>query len=304
MEHIIKSFAEALALPAARFLVAAWVGLYTLAAPQEERESRRAEIRSDLHEHIDADQGEGIGSTAIAIRIFLRMLCGLPGDVAWAVPYFPATLARGLMRGSEIITRPETLKGLVPVLAVLCVFSWLSSFSDDSSTIRLAYSVGVPAVMLVMSQQHRSWVRRTANLLLDLLVGLTGVAAVSLFVWITVQYRLYQVPVFWPSMLSSLSAPLAIAVCYETVRVRVFGGRWRRVAMCWTLIAASSLIATAFFPGSLAILLRAWVPVATVALTFAMLVATVLVVALVWYGGLRLTAVGMRCMAKGIQRVS
>lgn len=294
------NFVEALALPSARVIVPAWVWLYTLAAPQEERESRRAEMRSDLYEQVDADQSEGLSSTAIAIRVFGRMLCGLPGDVAWALPYLPATLARGLMRGSEIITRPEILKALIGVLTVLSVFNVMRIASGDSWTTISVSNVGMLIGVVFVWKRHRSWARRT----IYLFFGLVVVVTVGLLVWVVIQNRLYQLPVFWPLTLSLLSVLLAMEVGDKPIRVRVFGGRWRPVVMYWALIAATSLIAASFVTGGIVILLTVWGLAAMVALSHAMLGVMMLVVALVLYGGLRLTAVGMRCMAKGIQRVS
>ena len=293
------SLVQAFALPAARSILAAWTWLYTLAAPEEERNSHRAEVCSDLHEQVEGSREEGLGPVAIAIRIFLRMLCGLPGDVMWAVPYLPATLARNLMGASQAISRPETLKLLSSGLAIFSVMNGLFVMSDDGWSVGLALNGGMLAAMGFMWKQHLSWVRRIRNFW----YGLAVVMAVGVFVWAIFQYRLYQIPIFYPLMLAGLSVVLATVVADKSVRRHVFKGQWRPVYMCWVLITTTSLVTASFITDGLMILLAVWAYAALMALALVMLFAMIFIAALGWYGGLRAGAVGMRLMAVGIRRL-
>ena len=293
------SLIQAFALPAARFTLTAWTWLYTLAAPEEERKSHRAVVCSDLHEQMESSREEGLGPVAMAIRIFLRMLCGLPGDVMWAAPYLPATLARNLMGASEAISRPDTLKLLIPWLAVFSVMNGLWVMSDDSWLQGLALNGVMLVGMRFMWNHDLSWVRRILNFGYDSAAPLM----VGVLVWAIVQHRLYQIPTFSLLMLAGLSVVLATVVADQSVRGRVFKGQWWPVFVCWVLIATTSLVTASFITGGLTILLAVWAYAALMALALVMLFAMIFIAALGWYGGLRAGAVGMRLMAVGIGRL-
>ena len=299
LEYIYMSLIQAFALPAARSILTVWTWLYTLAAPEEERKSHRAVVCSDSHEQIDDSREEGLGPVAIAIRIFLRMLCGLPGDVVWAAPYLPAALARNLMGASEAISRPATLQLLIPWLAISSVWNGLFIMSDDGWPIGLAINGGMLIGMGFLWKQHLSWVRRIANFGF----GVGAFMMVGVVVWAVIQYRLYETPIFYPGMLAVLSVGLAMVVTAKSVRGRVFKGRWRPVVTCWVVIAATSLVTANLIEGGLVILLAVWAYAAVIVLAFAMLFAMIFIAAFGWYGGLRASAAGMRLMAVGIQRL-
>ena len=299
LEYIYMILLHAFALPAARSIVTGWTWLYTLAAPEEERQSHRAVVCSALHEQIEHYRREGLGPVAIAIHVFLPMLWGIPGDIAWAAPYLPATLARNLMGASEAISRPDTLKLLAPWLAILTVWNWAFVTSGDGWPIGLALNGGMIIGMGLIWKQHLSWVPRIINLCF----GVGATMMIGFLVLIVVQYRLYEIPVFYPGLLAVLSVGLAMLVTDKTVRGRVFKGRWRPVAMCWVVIAATSVVTASLFEGGLVTLLAVWAYATLVVLAFAMLFAMIFIAALGWYGGLRASATGMRLMAVGIQRL-
>jgi hypothetical protein len=63
--------------------VRGWTWLYTWRLPLACRETRRAEIESDLWEcQRDTAEDHGLGS---ALHILLRVLIGIPDDLAWRV---------------------------------------------------------------------------------------------------------------------------------------------------------------------------------------------------------------------------
>ena len=299
LEYIYMSLLQAFALPAARSIVTGWTWLYTLAAPEEERKSHRAEVCSDLHEQIETSRKERLGSVAIAIRVFLRMLFGVPGAVAWAAPYLPATLARNLMGASEAISRLATLKLLALGLAIFSVMNGLYVMSDDGWPIGLALNGGMVVGMGFLWKQHLSWVRR----IVYFWNGLAASMIIGFLVLTVVQYRLYQIPTFSPLMLAVLSVGLAMVVTDKSVRGRVFKGQWRAVFICWVVIATTSLVAASLIEGGLVILLAVWACAALIVLVYAMLFAMIFIAALGWYGGLRASAAGMRLMAVGIRRL-
>lgn len=88
------------ALPVAVLLTRRWIWLYTSMAPLEERMDRRAELLSDLHEHISDSRAGGVGQEAIALGVLSRSLRGAPEDLKWSAPYAPTALVERLRHGA------------------------------------------------------------------------------------------------------------------------------------------------------------------------------------------------------------
>ena len=73
------------ALRLATGLVRAWTRAYTWCMPLPLRESRCAEIESDLWEHQrDPDGGRGLGP---AMQVLCRLLIGVPDDLSWRLEH-------------------------------------------------------------------------------------------------------------------------------------------------------------------------------------------------------------------------
>jgi hypothetical protein len=64
-------------------LVEAWTAIYTIGLPSDMKEGRRAEIRSDLWDQcsLAAFQDDPVLETAG--HVFVRLVLGIPGDIAW-----------------------------------------------------------------------------------------------------------------------------------------------------------------------------------------------------------------------------
>lgn len=65
-------------------IVLAWVQMYTRHLPPELRVTRRAEVESDLWEHVADQDGAGARSLATALEILLRTCRGVFDDVTWS----------------------------------------------------------------------------------------------------------------------------------------------------------------------------------------------------------------------------
>ena len=74
---IILVVIRALALPLGLSIARLWMLIYTVGVPSNLREDRRAEILSDLHEHVTDFQEQGYRPDEIAIRIVLRVVQGM-----------------------------------------------------------------------------------------------------------------------------------------------------------------------------------------------------------------------------------
>jgi hypothetical protein len=121
------------AFAASSAIVRAWTRLYTWRLPSLARDTRRAEIDSDLWEFAH-DQGTG-RSIASAFHVLARLVAGIPDDVSWRASQ--AALRRGPMRaaisvGSAVIvatavwlyavTAPVALPAPVPLVKVVDVY--------------------------------------------------------------------------------------------------------------------------------------------------------------------------------------
>ena len=67
----------------ARRLARRWVLLYTAPLPRDERDARRAEIDSDLWEHLADAQADQQSLVIAQPAVLARMLFGVPSDLIW-----------------------------------------------------------------------------------------------------------------------------------------------------------------------------------------------------------------------------
>ncbi len=66
-------------------LIRGWVRIYTIGLRDDERDSRRAEIESDLWEQQNADDPAGPSRIATAAHMVARWALGAPADVLWSL---------------------------------------------------------------------------------------------------------------------------------------------------------------------------------------------------------------------------
>lgn len=295
---------QALALPAAKLFAQAWTWLYTLAAPRDQREARRAEMWSDLYEHVSDWRQEGFGPAAIALHIVIRMACGLPDDLRWtAASCTPMMLVEKLERGSETLGRLS-----LPVQAIITIaffaFMNLIYFTSDDLAWRNALSINTSILfgsILAWKERHL-WVRRLTRLMYVLAVVLGS----CFFLWVVIQHRLYQFPFFHQMMLAMVPVVLAFVVSDRTIRRRFFGGRWWPVVTCWSLIVPVSII-LANMLNFLQIQLMIWgfVILLSVTLIIAMAICMVFAfgIAIIWCSGVAVSVRSMRLIAIGLRRL-
>lgn len=121
LEPIVRAGAHTLrrelTLACAAFLTRGWTRLYTAMAPLEEKMDRRAELLSDLHEHISDSRAKGVGPEAIALQVLSRNLRGAPDDLKWSAPYFSTAISERLKGWAATGNRARTLtRGILQVL--------------------------------------------------------------------------------------------------------------------------------------------------------------------------------------------
>jgi hypothetical protein len=98
-------------LHASSAIVRAWTLLYTWRLPALARDTRRAEIDSDLWEYIhDRERNR---SVAPALHVLTRFIAGIPDDVSW--------------RASHVIVGPTPMRAAISVgtAAVVATALWV-----------------------------------------------------------------------------------------------------------------------------------------------------------------------------------
>ncbi len=118
------------ALEAAKLVVSSWTWLYSLASPRSEREARRAEILSDLHDQIALGREEGIAPVRTILHLLARMILGSLDDVVWAGQQVPTALDGCLKRGSDSVGNMRPSPVAISCLAMLGLMNWTLAMSD------------------------------------------------------------------------------------------------------------------------------------------------------------------------------
>ena len=303
--YIAKLVLETYALNLVIFLIKGWTRLYTLAAPECEREALRAQVNSELHESIAIAREEGYTSVQIAVLELFRWLSGSVGDLIWAAPLILESLPEKLERGSEVIRRFKTPALIIAILGTFLMINSLGLFADEGrgNELLLLNFYLVVAAVLFWKQEQR-WARAVLlSLPAVVIVGLIG-----LFITLGVMHQVYNHPLFLQLVLEGgiIMLPVAATAFWvsDTCRVRMFKGSWLAVALCIGIsfiISSSLAFALVRDPWSLMLI---WGVVG---------VATILLVAMSWSfalgtaalcsGILRTTAFAMMVLAVAMRRL-
>ena len=108
-----------------------WVHLYTTGLPAGIRQGRRAEIDSDLWEQVECGDAATVSTAG---HVFLRMLLGMPSDIAWHLAELGGNTmnrsfaSRAVLGGVTILGGLSVLAG-VGLMIGLAEGSW--SVDDD-----------------------------------------------------------------------------------------------------------------------------------------------------------------------------
>ena len=280
---ILSIWLGAIGLPTTILVVRLWTWIYTALAPRDNRDSRRAEILSDLHEHREYLLQEGHRPVEIAVPIFLRMITGAMDDIAWAWPHLCPILVGKLNGGKLSVQRIVTPKVLLMSVACLGFVNCLFFAADIEHTL-LEWSVhnlgAVLASILICHQEHLA-----ARRVLYGLMGVAIVAGTALMAWLVIEYRLYDEPLFRQMMLSALPIFVMVVIGTKGFRVRAFGGRWWPALVAWVVIGGISIATADHSAGGLTTLLTVWGYIALVVLSYCLMAAFFgLSLLIVWLG--------------------
>ena len=268
---ILSIWLGATGLPTTILIVRLWAWIYTALAPKNDRDSRRAEILSDLHDHREQLLREGHRPVEAGVLIFLRMITGAMDDVGWAWPHLCSIFVGKLHSGKISAQRIVTRKVLVMSVACLGFVNFLFFVADIEHTF-LEWSVhnisAVLASVLICHQEHP-----TARRVLNGFMGAAIVSGTAFMAWLVIEHRLYDEPLFRQLMLSTLPIFVMTIVATRGFRVRAFGGRWWPTVVAWVVIGGISITTANHFAGSLTTLLTVWGFMALVVLSYGLMAA-------------------------------
>ena len=262
LSFLVLILTRAFALQWVKFLLSNWTRLYTSVAPESEREDLREQVESDFYDQVQSLSSDGYHPAEAALRIFLRMVSAVPGDIIWSVSFLPGTVASKLERGSHRIRAIKTPRSLIIWVGLLALVNTAALTSDIDPLWRelLIVNVGAAGAISLTHYQERTWAKRTMAwgpwLMVALLLGLLA--------WMTKEHRLYEAPEFAQYVLLFVAAtlPLILAaiVGSNVCRHRVFKGHWWPVFFAWFLIASISSLSAILL--GYPILLVVWVATA------------------------------------------
>ena len=101
-------------------LTRAWVRLYTKGLPPERRETRRAEIDSDLWEQGYDGESNGNDPQETGLQVLFRLLAGIPADLTWRLQ------ERGAAKASR--DRSIKMNQSLPMRALLIAALMVAAF--------------------------------------------------------------------------------------------------------------------------------------------------------------------------------
>jgi hypothetical protein len=301
----IVTFISTHALTITRHVVMGWVWLYSAMAPREDREGRRAEVLSHIHDLIDVCQKARYSQNEIAILILEQVVKGAADDIAWCIPFIPkrlADLADRVKGWSDTLRHYKIPSAMVAGVGALALIncSLSSSQSNPTTGTRLLVNGMVIAITALLWKRDHPLARRIFNIWM----GIAVAASMAIMVWLTINYRLYETMTFKVFMLAMVAASPAAIVVDKSRRRRLFRDKWWLIVICWAAIVAGACVGSLLIAHDVKLLLVAWgVITLLVAGLFMLGGAAALAGYVLCWLGIRGGAGGLRLLASGIRRL-
>jgi hypothetical protein len=298
---LISIIVRAFALPIVIRIVTIRNWLYAVFA-SEEGKAHREEMLANLPDEIADYRLGGDSNDAIAAKIFLRLVTGLPGDIARCAPFVPALLVGKIAGWSDTLRHYRVPNAMIVGVAALGLmnYSFFSSPNNQTfATNLIGNSIVIVMTVLIWKLKHP-----IARRIFYSWMSIAMVAAIAVMVWMTVQYRLYEIMTFKIFMLAIVAMLPAIIVVDKSWRNRLFRGRWWLITICWAPIIAGSFAGSMLIAHDVKPLLEVWAAMALLAVGMLIVYGAIGFAAYVlcWLG-IRGSAGGLRLMASGIRRL-
>ncbi|MBA7622293.1 hypothetical protein ES703_29668 [subsurface metagenome] len=296
---VIGILVKAYALPIVLRIIAVRNWFYALFAG-EEGKAQCEEILANLHDEINDYRLAGDSNEVIAARIFLHLVTGLPGDIARCAPFVPSLLVDKIMGWGDNLRHYRIPTAMIAGVATLVPMNY-SFFSSNNQTFfnwLIANGIVVVITVLLWKIKH-PLVRR----IFYSWMGVAMIAAVAVMVWVSIQYRLYEIMTFKILMLAMIAVLPAIIVVDKSWRSRLFKSRWWLIPICWTPIIAGAFTGSLLIAHSVKPLLEMWAVMALLVVGMFIVYGTMGLAAYVlcWLG-IRGSAGGLCLVASGIRR--
>jgi hypothetical protein len=278
-----------------------WVWLYSAIAPKEDRDGRREEVLSHIYELITTNQKAGYAPGEIAIRILERWVMGMVDDIAWCMPFIPGVLADKVKGWGDTLRHYKMPSAMIAGVATLGLMNYSFFSSNNQTFINWLISNGIVVVITVLLWQIKHpLVRR----IFYSWMGIAMLAAVAGMVWVSIQYRLYEITTFKILMLAMVALFPILIVVDKSWRHRLFRGRWWLIAICWAPIIAGSFAGSLLIAHSVKPLLEMWTVIALLAVSMLIVYGAIGMASyFLCLLGIRGSASGLRLIASGIRRL-
>ena len=298
---IIGILVKAYALPIVLRIVGIRNWLYGIFS-SEEGKAHGEEMLANLPNEIACYRLEGDSNEVIAAKILFRLVTGLPEDIAIWAPSAPARFADRAAEWSETLRHYRIPSAMIVGLATLGLMNYSFFSSHNNQTVGnwfLMNSVVTVMTILLWKLKHP-----LARRILNIWIGVAIVAGIAIMMWLTINYRLYEIVTFKVFMLAMVAVLPTIIVVDKSWRNRLFRGRWWLIAVCWVPIIAGSFAGSLLIAHDVKPLLQMWGVMALLAGgIFIVCGATGLAAYILCLLGVRGGAGGLSLVASGIRRL-
>ena len=286
------------ALPIVLRIVAVRVWVYRVFTSEEGRaaaEDMLANLPDEIAYYRDSNE-------AVAARILVRLVTGLPSDLAiWGPPILDLFVNK-IARWSDALRHyrpPSIMIAGVTAVALMNYGLFSSGSSPTAHTLLLVNGIAVAMTALIWKRKHP-----LVGRILNTWMGLAIAASIGVMVWLTVTYDLYQTATFKVFVLAMVAGLPAVVVFDRSWRKRLFGHKWWPVIICWVAIVAGACVGSLLIAHDVKLLLGIWgAMVVFVALLLTVVGAAALGAYFVCWLGIRGSAGGLQLLASGIRRL-
>ncbi len=297
---IIGILVKAYALPIALRIVGIRNWLYGIFS-SEEGKAHGEEMLADLPNEIAYYRLEGDSNEVIAAKIFFRLMTGLPDDIAIWAPSATAQFADKVAGWSTTLRHYKIPNTMIAGVATLGLMNYAFFSSNSQTFVNWLIANGIVVIITVLLWKIK---HPLARRIFYSWMGVAMVATIAVMVWVSIQYRLYEIMTFKILMLAMVAVSPVIIVVDKSWRQRFFRSKWWLIVICWVLIIAGSFAGSLLITHSIKPLLEMLAAMALFAVgMFIVCGAMDLGAYVLCWIGIRGTAGGFRLVASGIRRL-
>jgi hypothetical protein len=268
----------------------------------EEGKAHSEEMLANLSDEMASYRLKRDPDDVIAARILAHLVIGLPGDLASWAPAIFIRLAGKIAGWSDILRHYRISNAMIAGVATLALinYSFFSSQSNQTIGTWLFINSIVIAMTVLISKQKHPLARRIFNIW----IGVAIAAGMAIMVWLTINYRLYEIMTFKVLMFAMVAVLPAVIVVDKSWRKRLFKGKWWLIVICWAPIVVGACVGSLLIAHDVKPLLEIWAVMALLAAGLSIVCgATTFAAYILCWLGIRGSAGGLQLVASGIRRL-